>query len=189
MLVAAKALMFDFYGNAAGQSDAEATPLTERWDLTARQRLQPPYPHNHLLISPVNPGDTFAARAGTTLSAGPLLPRHEWDGEANDARTRFALLALTNPKDGREDDYDRWYWDRHFPDGRRLPGCFAGRRYLLAEGGAGPYRHLAIYLYDNDDVGDTLDVLLRIAGTPEMPGSDSISPGHDAWYVEPHRRP
>ena len=182
MLAAAHALMFDFH---AAPANRPATPRLESWNLCSRQKSAPPFPHLLTHIWEVQAGDAVAANPQATLSAGPFLPRHSWSGEADDARTRYALIAFTNAKDGREDDFDRWYWDRHFPDGLRLPGCFAGRRYILAPQAVGPYRHLAIYLYDNEDVNETLDVLQRIGGTPEMPGSDAISPVHDAWYVQP----
>jgi len=186
MLVAANALKLDFY-SAANDLPSATGSSTERWDMTARQRSDPPHAYNHVLLSSLTPGEAVAPADGANLSTGPFLPRHDWDGEADDARTRFALLALTNPKEGMEEEFERWYWDRHFPDGRRLPGCFAGRRYLRAPDGLGDFHHLAVYLFDIADIGVMLDVLKRIIRTPEMPTSPAISPIVEDWYVQRHR--
>lgn len=186
MLVDATALMLDFFAHPARlpqQLPADA----ELWDMTARQRDEPPHRYQHVLLSAIAPGTAPPAAPGAALSVGPFQPRHAWQGDASHAPTRFALIALTNPREGMEAEYEDWYWNRHFPDGLRLPGCFAGRRYLRADAGLGAFHHLAIYLFDNPDVGETLDVLKRILRTPEMPGSPAISPVVEDWYVQPRR--
>lgn len=185
MVVEAGALMLDFFA-APVPHPASDTANGACWDITARQRSAPPHAWDHMVFTTVTPGQPVAPATGAGLSAGPFLPRHPWDGSADEQRTKFALVALTNAREGMEEEYDRWYWDRHFPDGRRLPGCFAGRRYQLAPGGHGSYQHLALYLFDGD-IDKTLDVLAKILGTPDMPGSPAISPVFEDWYVQPRR--
>jgi hypothetical protein len=47
---------------------------------------------------------------------------------------RLALqLAYSNPKPGREDDFNSWYDDQHVPDWLAIPGVAAVTRYQLSE--------------------------------------------------------
>lgn len=153
--------------------------------LSDKQRAQPPYPYAGLSISTIAADAKMDVLPGSDLAIGPFLPRKEWEGAADERRYTHLLVALTNELDGREEDFDEWYWNQHMPDGLRLPGCYAGRRYLLSPDGVGQYRHLAIYQFDVKDIGDTIDALAARAGTAEMPFTDALSPVFAAWFVKP----
>lgn len=169
----------------AGQAGWPAAAGSRDFALSDRQRAAAPWPHRGVTISTVVAGATVAERPGSSLSIGPFLPRGNWAGSPDERRYTHLLLALTNAKPGREQEFDDWYWSQHFPDGLRLPGCFAGRRYQLAAGGAGQFTHLAIYQYDIGQIGDSIDELARRSGTPQMPITSAFSPVFQAWYVEP----
>jgi hypothetical protein len=161
----------------------------ETLSLTERQRARAPYPHGAVTITQMAPGTEMAALAGASLSVGPYVARREWTGSPDFRRQTHMLIALTNAREGREEAFDDWYWSQHFPDGLRLPGAFAGRRYRLADGAAGDYRHLALYQFDIADIGITIDALAQRSGTPEMPITDAISPMFQAWFVAPRALP
>jgi hypothetical protein len=178
------ALRLDFF-------PPDAAPALSRhgrsraYTLSERQRAARPYPHGGLTITAAAPEAMTSPIDGAGLSLGPFVPRRPWDGLPDEGRYNHLLIALTNAREGRETEFDDWYWNQHFPDGRRLPGCIAGRRYLLAEPGAGPFRHLAIYQFDIPDIGTVVEAHATRVGTPEMPLSDAISPVFQAWYVRP----
>jgi hypothetical protein len=55
---------------------------------------------------------------------------------------REVLLALTNPVEGKDEEFREWYWGTHIPEILELPGFVAARRYRTA---AGPYKYVTLY--------------------------------------------
>ena len=66
---------------------------------------------------------------------------------------RHKLLVITNPVEGREDEYNDWYSNRHLDDVIAMPGYTAAERFtithLMGEGVPGPYA--AIYEMETED--------------------------------------
>jgi hypothetical protein len=58
---------------------------------------------------------------------------------------REVLLALTNPVEGKDEEFRTWYWETHIPEILELPGFVAARRYRTAESAGAPYRYATIY--------------------------------------------
>ncbi|ROO87432.1 hypothetical protein EDD29_5040 [Actinocorallia herbida] len=59
---------------------------------------------------------------------------------------REALLALTNPVEGKDAEFKEWYWGTHIPEILALPGFVAARRYRAADSAPdGPHRYTTIY--------------------------------------------
>ena len=71
---------------------------------------------------------------------------------------KFKMIALTQPVEGREDEYNHWYQNIHLPEICALPGLVGAQRYKLAaplQGFDGrPF--LAIYDIETDDINATL---------------------------------
>lgn len=42
------------------------------------------------------------------------------------------LLVFTNPAEGREDEFNKWYEETHVPDVLAVPGVESAQRYQLA---------------------------------------------------------
>jgi hypothetical protein len=144
------------------------------------QRASQPYDFGRVTLSTGAPADPAAA-----LSVGPFSARRAWSGDPDEDRYTILMIALTNAQPGREEEFDDWYWNRHFLDGQQLPGCYAGCRFALAEGGDGPFRHLALYQFDVADPAVIVDAHIARAGTPAMPLTTAISPVFQAWYLRP----
>ena len=93
---------------------------------------------------------------------------------------RYVILALTNPTEGKEGEFNRWYDDHHIDDVIDVPGFVSARRFRLAERqyqqNRTPNRHryLALYEIETDDLDATLDDLYSRVGTPAMLMSDAI---------------
>ena len=74
---------------------------------------------------------------------------------------KHILIALTNPTNGREEEFNDWYEHTHVPECLRVPGFKSGRRYRLTASQGDPPRqgYLAIYELEGDDPQELLDRL------------------------------
>lgn len=86
---------------------------------------------------------------------------------------KFAFLVLSNPVEGREDEYNDWYDNQHLPDLVRLDGFVGAQRFLLADGDS-PYKYMAIYDVDAQSPEAAMETMNKVRGTPDMPMSDSL---------------
>jgi hypothetical protein len=104
---------------------------------------------------------------------------------------RHLYLALTNPEEGREDDFNAWYDTYHVPEVvRHVPGFMSGRRFVLdplqrsgtGVGEPAPWRYLAVYDVESDDLAETFAALSRHSEQVGFTGHDgALSPQHVAW--------
>jgi hypothetical protein len=102
---------------------------------------------------------------------------------------RYNLIALTNPVEGREDEFNAWYSDVHLADVLKLPGVKAAQRFRLADvqHRPGPFEwsYMAVYEIEIDDLATTLHALKAASGTESMPLSPALSPERMVWIYEP----
>jgi hypothetical protein len=103
---------------------------------------------------------------------------------------RYELLVLTRPVKGTDDEFNRWYDQRHLSDVLAVPGFVGARRYRVlssdAPGGGDPpqWQYLAIYEMDCEDPHDAaLAELGKRVGTELMPISNSIERAATARFV------
>lgn len=90
----------------------------------------------------------------------------------------YRFLVFTNATAGMEQEFERWYAERHLPDVLDVPGFVAAQRFRLVDGGSGElagFRYLAIYEVESDQPEATLAALRARAGTDAM----VISPALD----------
>jgi hypothetical protein len=77
------------------------------------------------------------------------------EGEVAQKAT-YKFVVLTNAVEGREDEYNDWYTNRHLPDVLAIPGIVEAVRFELAGtqriAPPWPYRYLAIYDIETDDI-------------------------------------
>lgn len=97
------------------------------------------------------------------------------------------LVVLTEPVEGREDEYNDWYTGNHLADVLAAAGFKAAQRYKfvpskLSRNPAAPY--LAIYEVDAADREQAEKLLLETANTPAMPISDALGPRPITWWFE-----
>lgn len=161
--------------------------------LSPEQRSKGPYPHAItlcLLSSEEGAQAWFLSRRGdreSGMAVGVFEAMRSRTGEPTDAGSHM-LVAFSDPLPGRDDEYNTWYWDRHFPDGLRLPDVVSGQRFKLKKDVSDsdfPYGHVALYGLHTTELARHLDRLGKISGTPEMPISPSLSPKFGAWWVQP----
>jgi hypothetical protein len=92
---------------------------------------------------------------------------------------KYTFLALTNPVEGKEAEFNEWYDKHHIPDVINVPGFVSGQRFRLADsqfGGEGSqaYKYLALYEIETDDIAATIKELRARGGTADITPSDAI---------------
>ena len=92
---------------------------------------------------------------------------------------KYTFLALTNPVEGKEDEFNEWYDQHHVPDVINVPGFVSGQRFKLADSQFGgeaskAYKYLAVYEIETDDIAATIKELRARGGTADITPSDAI---------------
>lgn len=75
------------------------------------------------------------------------------------------LMVFSNAKDGRDDEYNKWYDEEHLPDLLTIPGVRSAQRFR-AQDNAGPapeHRYLAVYDLEREP-GEVLKDLAARSG-------------------------
>lgn len=96
---------------------------------------------------------------------------------------KYLFLAFTNPTEGKEEAFNRWYDEQHIPDVIDVPGFVSGQRFRLDDTqyplNQHPSRHryLALYEIETDDIAATLRELQGRIGTPKMVMTDALDLG------------
>ena len=92
---------------------------------------------------------------------------------------RFSLVVYSNPVEGREQEYNDWYSNRHLNDLLAIPGVISARRFKLSGTQIGEaaqaYQYLAIYDVEADDVPSFLKAMGERAAKGEIPVSSAVS--------------
>ncbi|MDH4146073.1 MAG: hypothetical protein OEY23_13005 [Acidimicrobiia bacterium] len=88
--------------------------------------------------------------------------------------TKHVLLVFTDPVEGKEDEYNRWYNDVHLGEVLQTPGFVRAQRFKVADlmPGVTDHTYVAIYELETDDPGAAMKALQGGAGTMTM--SDAI---------------
>jgi hypothetical protein len=95
------------------------------------------------------------------------------------------LVVLTNPVEGREDEYNDWYTGRHLDDVLATEGFKAAQRFQWVPSRLSrdaPHRYLAIYEVDEDSRERAEAALLKAANTEAMPISDAMDKRTATWW-------
>lgn len=108
-------------------------------------------------------------------------------GEVDRMKT-YTYIVLSNPVEGREDEYNDWYTNTHIVDVMKVPGLLSAQRFRLAPSQRRDpphaYRYLTIYEIDGSDLAGSLAVLKSQSGTAAMPVSDAFDPRHIGLVFE-----
>jgi|SRR5690348_12328793 hypothetical protein len=92
---------------------------------------------------------------------------------------RYIGIAMTNPVEGREQEFNEWYDNQHIPDVLAIPGNVSAQRFKAADSQlpnrSSPYRYLAVYEVEVDDLKNLITATVERGGTPAMSRSDSVA--------------
>jgi hypothetical protein len=90
----------------------------------------------------------------------------------------YTYVVRTNPVPGREDEYNRWYSERHLADVMSVPGFVSARRFKIvdpAADGAPAQRYMALYNMRTDDPARLIDTLRELVESGRMEMSEALS--------------
>jgi hypothetical protein len=125
---------------------------------------------------------TFLSRTCAALVA-LLAGSAKADGAAKEkrppaaTRKRYTMVVLTNAKEGKDEEFNHWYTNRHLHDVLATPGFVRAQRFRLVVNpstGGPSWRYYASYELETDDPKAAVDELMRRSGTDKMPVSDSM---------------
>ena len=89
--------------------------------------------------------------------------------------SRHLLVVFTNPVAGRENEYNRWYDERHLAEVLGISGFVAATRYKADDAqlvAKGDHDYLAVYEIETDDLPATLEALQN--AYPSMDMNDAL---------------
>lgn len=94
---------------------------------------------------------------------------------------RYKMMLLTQPKEGREQEYNDWYDKVHLHQLVANPAVKTAQRFELRQMIAGekPYPYLAVYEIETDDIGAVLAALGSDSAAGRISVSEALSP--DSW--------
>jgi hypothetical protein len=85
---------------------------------------------------------------------------------------RYKLIALSNAKDGREEEFNDWYDKVHLPDMLKVPGVISGERFVNVFPAA--HKFIAIYEVETESLEALAAEIQTRAGTDRMVVSDAL---------------
>lgn len=102
---------------------------------------------------------------------------------------KHLFVVFTNPVEGREDEFNEWYSKTHLRDLVAIPGCVSATRFELSHTQRmeppHPWKYMAIYELEIDDIQGFLDELGRRRGGPNLEMTDTLAPGTTSFFFSP----
>lgn len=90
----------------------------------------------------------------------------------------YRFFVFSNPADGKEEEFERWYDEQHVPDLFAIPGFVSAQRFRLTDAQARkeghPHRYLVVYEIDTDDLQGVFDEIVRRRGDGRIVHSDAF---------------
>jgi hypothetical protein len=84
----------------------------------------------------------------------------------------YQMIVLTNPVEGRDAEFNRWYDDVHLTDVVAVPGVKGARRFRAVM--PGEWKYAALYQLDCDDPESVMQDIMSRWKTEKMPASDAF---------------
>ena len=91
--------------------------------------------------------------------------------------TNYKLVVFSEPTEGQEAEYNRWYNEVHLPEVVSVPGFVSAQRFKLhtTMNGQLPHTYLSIYEIDCDAPQTVLDGLVAATEAGEMDISGALN--------------
>jgi len=90
---------------------------------------------------------------------------------------RHLLVVRTNPLEGKEDEFNRWYSETHIREVVQIPGFESAQRFRRSADQIrepDEFAYLALYELETDDLAATLKALMDTV--PSLDMGDSLDP-------------
>jgi len=89
----------------------------------------------------------------------------------------YKLVIFSEPTEGQEEEYNRWYDAVHLPEVLSIPGFVSAQRFKLHSEMIGklPHKYLSIYEVDCEDPQQVLNGLFAATEAGEMDISGALN--------------
>jgi hypothetical protein len=88
---------------------------------------------------------------------------------------RYTLVVMTNPVEGEEDRFNKWYNEQHIPDLLNVRGCVSAQRFRHTDPGSNPpHTYLALYEFEADSADAVRAALTEARDAGNSPVDDSL---------------
>jgi hypothetical protein len=90
----------------------------------------------------------------------------------------YVYVVRSNPVKGAEEEYNRWYTERHLSDVLAVPGFVSAQRFQIcnpADENAPSQAYLALYFMRTDDPDALLETLTNLVESGQMEMSEAFS--------------
>ncbi len=87
---------------------------------------------------------------------------------------KYSLLVGTAPVEGKEDEFNKWYDEKHVPEICTIPGVTGAKRFSSYPSMPGERPYLAIYELETDDPMAVMAELGRRTANGELTPSEAI---------------
>ena len=88
----------------------------------------------------------------------------------------YTVVALSNPVEGQEEEFNRWYDEVHLRGVRKVEGVVSATRLLAAPENvrAPQWRYLTLYQVETDNIERVLAGMYEAAGGVDTHSSDAV---------------
>lgn len=103
---------------------------------------------------------------------------------------KYVMVVQSQPKPGRDEEYNAWYDSTHYEEIRALPGVTGGRRFTKTpiELGAPGLAYLAIFEIEADNPGAVMQEMGRRSQDGTWKGCDALdAPATVLWIYEQYQ--
>jgi hypothetical protein len=103
------------------------------------------------------------------------------------SKKAYTMVVLSNPKPGREADFNDWYDHKHMPQVLQTPGFVSAQRFELAAQPPGgpatpPWRYYSAYRIETEDPKKALDALIGRFASGELTPTDAMADNYFAVF-------
>jgi hypothetical protein len=102
---------------------------------------------------------------------------------------KYKYVVFNNPIDGMDAEFNAWYDNQHLHDIVKIPGIIRATRFRVSEHQRAeapqPWKYMALYDCETDDIRKIIHELRVRPGTPSMPKCNAMQDGRFQCFVEP----
>jgi hypothetical protein len=97
----------------------------------------------------------------------------------------YVMIVQTEPNEGQDEEYNRWYNEQHLSDVLKVKGFVAARRYRMLDldpPQEGSLKYICIYEIETDDIDAAQQALLDAGKDGLLIRTDALSTGRKCYY-------
>ncbi|HEY3695824.1 hypothetical protein [Phenylobacterium sp.] len=98
---------------------------------------------------------------------------------------QYKLVVMSNPMEGREDEYNKWYNEHHLGAVLDIDDYTAAQRFRIVDGFESSHRYMALYDAESVDTETAMAKISQRVAEGRMPISDALDLRTSVTFYEP----